>query len=968
MIDLLSRLYTLMGPVWTAGLTGAWAAAIVLLLRLILKNRVPRQILCLLWLVVFARLALPFSLQSPVSLVPARVTEDIPARVEQFTGRIDPLPQGGQTVLTPDQLVKPDQTGPQTQTGVTAPSAPSAPSSPAPRQFPLRAALAGVWLAGLAAMLGYALFSYLRLKRKLFDAIRTRYGAWEHPCVGSPFILGVLCPRIYVPAGVSGDTRRFILCHERAHLERGDHIVKPLCWLILAVHWFNPAAWAAFLLLSRDMEAACDERVLRVLGEDVKADYSSTLLSLATEGRFPAPSPLAFDEGDAGSRIKNVLRYHRPAVAAVIVGVIAVALAAVCLLTSPVRADPPEGGDPLENTAPTTDLSEILDKDQLAVYRQAEELYLRLFGGDTTEINTDGYSSADPFDYGIYTYLPATGEYADWSVFDAAVHARFTDRFWTERNNDADRDIPFFIEHDGRTYYLDVSLADRLVHDDSPSIYTLVSETADAVEFTITDRFYPDEGDALTLVFSVRLERTTDGWRVDEMRSPKSAIDRGQARQVQLTAPVLTDTAVTALDAGEDGLYHQFRLTHGGRSVTFSGSAESGGWPNDMARIISAALSDGASGGQKQLLAAILRVSHGTGVLAEELHLFDPDTLEEYDCSGVVDEALGRLGSYSDDENYYITVSGEPLAAVSRAEWPGGLSFLFFDEYYSFEARDGQLYLVLAAGYSNGPTYCGEVRARLGLDGRRAVCLDYAYVPGRDEPAPDPETRPKEYLLDLLDRGFANGGWQGWYFIFPGTGPMTVPAEAEPLKALFSSLDWTYQGTEDDAGTLSNYWLLWDDGDHPVRVELSEEGTLLGVTALGQSTSPTRLLFRAEGTDDLSASILALCPDPWLDFGRVTVPFGEDAEATARRFLREALALYQREGNATEFEAEASDIQKQEGGDILYKASIALKPADPGRAFWRGKLDGDGWYRTTFTVCLISDPNGGDFYVIGWMQ
>ena len=124
MLDFLNRLYALMGPVWTAGLAGAWAAAIVLLLRLILKNRVPRQVLCLLWMVVFARMALPFSLQSPVSLVPSRVTEDIPARVEQFTGRIDPLPEGGQTVLTPDQLVKPSQTGPQTQAGVTAPSAP----------------------------------------------------------------------------------------------------------------------------------------------------------------------------------------------------------------------------------------------------------------------------------------------------------------------------------------------------------------------------------------------------------------------------------------------------------------------------------------------------------------------------------------------------------------------------------------------------------------------------------------------------------------------------------------------------------------------------------------------------------------------------------------------------------------------------------------------------------------------------
>ena len=423
-----------------------------------------------------------------------------------------------------------------------------------------------MWLAGLAAMLGYALFSYLRLKLKLFDAIRTKFNAWEHPYVRSPFILGMLCPRIYIPVGVTGDTRRFILCHERMHLERGDHIVKPLCWLVLAVHWFNPAAWLAFQLLSRDIESACDEAVLRRLGERAKTGYSSTLLSLATAGRFPAPSPLAFDEGDAKSRIKNVLRYHRYTLWMVSVGVIAVALAAVCLLTSPVRANQSE------NTAPT-------------------------------------------------------------------------------------------------------------------------------------------------------------------------ALD-------------LTDTTVTALDAGEDGLYHQFRLSHGGRSVTFSGSAESGGWPDDMARITSAAL----DGGQKRLLAVILRVSHGTGALAEELHLFDPDTLEEYDCSGVVDEALGRLGSYSDDENCYITISGEPLAAVPRAEWLDARSPLFFDGYYSFEARDSQLYLVTAVGCSGGPSYCGEVWVRLGLDGRRAVCLDYSYTP-YDTPNSEPQGG-RQVIEAFFDR-FAQGDIEG---------------------------------------------------------------------------------------------------------------------------------------------------------------------------------------------------------------
>ncbi len=202
----------------------------------------------------------------------------------------------------------------------------------------------GVW-RGALAMGGWGLASYLRLRRRLFDAIRAPDGAWEHPSVGSPFILGVFRPRIYLPAGLRGQPRQFILCHERAHLRRLDHLVKPLCWLALALHWFNPAVWLAFVLMGRDMEAACDEAVIRTLGPAVKADYSATLLSLATGGRIPAPCPLAFDEGDAKGRIHNVLRYQRPTLWIVVVSVVMALMAAVCLLTDPVSAKSPDPED-----------------------------------------------------------------------------------------------------------------------------------------------------------------------------------------------------------------------------------------------------------------------------------------------------------------------------------------------------------------------------------------------------------------------------------------------------------------------------------------------------------------------------------------------------------------------------------------------------------------------------------------------
>ena len=350
MLDILSALSRLLAPLWEMSLTAAYAAAILIVLRMVLKKRAPRQVVCLLWLVVFARLLIPVSPESPLSIVPdARPAQEQLTPSQQGPG--GQLPVNPVTPTAPVQ--KPGQAenpGIVTNPVISNPNAPAltlpdgvTPSVPdpqpeAPAPFPWRAVLTGVWLAGAAAMGLYGLISYLRLRRRLFDAIRAQDGAWEHPAVDSPFILGMIRPRIYLPAGLTGQPRRFILCHERAHLRRLDHIVKPVCWAALALHWFNPLVWAAYLLMSRDIEAACDEAVVRQLGPQVKADYSYTLLALATGRRLPAPSPLAFDEGDAKGRIKHVLGYRRPALWVIVVSVIAAVLAAVCLLTDPVAA------------------------------------------------------------------------------------------------------------------------------------------------------------------------------------------------------------------------------------------------------------------------------------------------------------------------------------------------------------------------------------------------------------------------------------------------------------------------------------------------------------------------------------------------------------------------------------------------------------------------------------------------------
>lgn len=336
-------------------LTAAFVAVVVFLLRLALKGRAARQMICLLWLIVFARLLVPVTLQSPVSLVPdmemgdpAPVVSAAPEAVPTQPVNTSPV-QGGMTAAPPvmtNPIQNPVVTIPP---NVSAPdpvvSSPVVETPPVDEEdpFPWASVLTVVWAAGVAAMLVYGVGSYLSIRSKLRFAIRTKDGWWEDPHLRSPFILGLVRPRIYLPCHMTPYARQFILCHERAHIRRGDHIIKPICWLALAIHWFNPLAWVAFLLLSRDIEVACDESVLRELGHEVKADYSATLLALATNGRFPAPTPLAFGEGDAKTRIKGVLNFKKPALWVTVVAVAVAIVAAVCLLTDPVDKFDPDG-------------------------------------------------------------------------------------------------------------------------------------------------------------------------------------------------------------------------------------------------------------------------------------------------------------------------------------------------------------------------------------------------------------------------------------------------------------------------------------------------------------------------------------------------------------------------------------------------------------------------------------------------
>ena len=299
-------------------ISASWLVLVVLALRLVLK-RAPKWVNVLLWGMVALRLMLPFSIESALSLIPS--AETLSPEVVQF----DPAPTITSGVTIIDNAVNPSLSE-------SFAAAPLASVNP----LYVWTYLAGwVWLIGLAAMLAYALVSYLRLRRRVSASIPLRENIYVCDEVPSPFILGIVRPRIYLPSALDEAQRGSVLSHERAHLARRDHWWKPLGFALLAVYWFNPLLWLAYTLLCRDIELACDERVLRGMDAGQVKAYSSALLACSVPRRMLAACPLAFGEVGVGARVKNALRYKKPAFWVVAASVAVCVVVAVCFLTNP---------------------------------------------------------------------------------------------------------------------------------------------------------------------------------------------------------------------------------------------------------------------------------------------------------------------------------------------------------------------------------------------------------------------------------------------------------------------------------------------------------------------------------------------------------------------------------------------------------------------------------------------------------
>ena len=263
--------------VLTASFHGSIVILAVLVLRLVLR-KAPRKTICFLWTLAGLRLLMPVPLQSRFSLQP--------------------------------------------------------PSISLPVSFSLPGTAAFVWVGVAVIIASYSAMSYIHLRRRVADAVKVP-GGWESDRIETAFVLGFVKPKIYIPTGMSEETKKQVLAHERTHLDKGDHWIKVIGFAALALHWFNPLVWLSYILLCKDIEMACDERVVQFMELEERKAYALALLQCSTDQVHYAACPVAFGEVSVKNRIKSALNYKKPGFWISLLGVIAIAFVAVCLLTSP---------------------------------------------------------------------------------------------------------------------------------------------------------------------------------------------------------------------------------------------------------------------------------------------------------------------------------------------------------------------------------------------------------------------------------------------------------------------------------------------------------------------------------------------------------------------------------------------------------------------------------------------------------
>ncbi len=329
-------------------IVAGWLVIAVLLLRLALR-KAPRWIFCVLWAFVALRLLIPFSVQSKTSAVPS--VETVPPEIV-YT-EVPEIHTGWPTF---NSYFNPYISE------ILSPKEPENDTTEEPEETPAKKLIdigATVWLCGMAGMAVYVVISYALLKRKIREAVKQENRIFVCDNVSSPFIMGVLFPKIYLPSSITEADAEMVIAHEQAHIKRKDHLWKPFGFLLLTVYWFNPLLWVAYVMFCKDIESACDEKVIKKYGLQIKNQYSEALLNCSVSGKWVTACPVAFGETAVKSRIKGVLNYKKPAFWIIIIAVLACIATSVFFLTDPLSN---ETSDDMSNVSDSI----VNDEDSIA--------------------------------------------------------------------------------------------------------------------------------------------------------------------------------------------------------------------------------------------------------------------------------------------------------------------------------------------------------------------------------------------------------------------------------------------------------------------------------------------------------------------------------------------------------------------------------------------------------------------------
>lgn len=651
--------------------SASWLILAVLIVRLLLK-KAPKWINCLLWALVAIRLILPFSLESAMSLLPSK--EVLPADIQSTDA---PHIESG--IYAINNTVNPV---------IADTFAPAEVSSVNPMQVVV-SVLCIVWVAGILTMTLYAFISFVKIKRSVREAAILEKGIMECDDVKSPFILGIFRPVIYVPSGMDSETLELVLAHEKAHMKRRDYIWKPLGYALLSVYWFNPLSWIAYILLCRDIESACDEKVIRDKSSDYMAAYSQALLDCSIQRRRIAACPVAFGETGVKTRIKNVLSYKKPAFWIILASLATCVILAVCFLTDPQKDETisealVEEETPAEAETPAEDAQPYVFEEERKYFYSGNNF--NETGLDTDELidfsitfDSDGtYTwSETPFS----SYL-GTGTYY---IENGTLTMKDSASTGTERVN-------VFKVYDGNlTFVLDGSDNFNIVKLDDGEDFVLGEDPADAaMSEPAEENGFDEEGtDDLP-------NNSADGYTYDYYSEDSSVyIEQDNATGKSM---IVDEVKVYPVDIAM-GAY-------GPRVAKFDADGD---------------------GVDEYLIAEC--EGTGTGVSQYGLCIVETDgnscKLTRYDSQYFADYLDKNIGYQWDDEkqefNVFTNTSGNSNAGsgihVKPFERHSELEEIVWSDIISIEFEDGHVYLSAPTGYvykdSPVPDYENAVRVRI---------------------------------------------------------------------------------------------------------------------------------------------------------------------------------------------------------------------------------------------------------------